>query len=181
MSYRTAVIVIAGLSAAPALADTTRDEVLAGVARCGVIHDDKVWLDCVYGAQQPMRAKLGLTPAPELQQRLVPGVATVPPPSPVTATVSAKPGKKRGFFDRLLLTEMDNAPHMKEYHFERNGAFVVTLENGEQYRQADVESAQVNWNRPPSSYRVLVTQGVFGSYNLRTDQNPHIYRVKPVK
>ena len=31
-----------GWMTAPALADTTRDEVLAGVARCGVIHDDKV-------------------------------------------------------------------------------------------------------------------------------------------
>jgi hypothetical protein len=121
----------------PALADTTRDEVLAGVARCGVIHDNKVWLDCVYGAQQPMRAMLGLTPAPELQQRLVPGASNVPPPSPVTAT--ARPGKKQDFFERMVATEIDTAPRMKEYHFEKGGAFVITLENGQEWRQKDVK------------------------------------------
>ena len=72
----------------PAGADT-RDDVLAGVARCGVIHDDRVWLDCVYGAQQPMRARLGLTPAPELQQRLVPGANVAPPPRIATPTTAA--------------------------------------------------------------------------------------------
>src|SRR5690349_24952446 len=34
----------------------TRDDVLSAISRCNVIHDNKVWLDCVYGAQQPMRA-----------------------------------------------------------------------------------------------------------------------------
>jgi len=54
-----------------ALADT-RDEVWAAMQRCQVIQDDRAWLDCTYGAKQPMRAKLGLPPAPEYQQRLVP-------------------------------------------------------------------------------------------------------------
>jgi hypothetical protein len=178
MKQLTAFVVFIGLCAVPALADTTRDEVLAGVARCGVIHDDKVWLDCVYGAQQPMRAKLGLTPAPELQQRLVPGIATVPPPSPVTAMV--KPGKKQNLFERMVATDMDTAPHMKEYHFERNGAFVVTLENGQQYRQTDVESGKARWTREPGAYRVRVTEAAFGGWNLRTNDSPRIYRVKPV-
>ena len=59
------------LAAAGARADT-RDDVLSGIERCGVIHDDRTWLDCLYGAEQPMRAHLGLPPAPEFQQRLVP-------------------------------------------------------------------------------------------------------------
>src|SRR6201999_2725887 len=55
----------------PALAGP-RDDVLFGVSRCGGIADDRTWLDCVYGAAQPMRSKLGLPPAPTSQQALVP-------------------------------------------------------------------------------------------------------------
>src|ERR1700761_6018227 len=55
----------------PALA-APRDDVLFGISRCGGIADDRTWLDCVYGAAQPMRAKLGLPPAPASQQALVP-------------------------------------------------------------------------------------------------------------
>ncbi len=57
--------------AAPAMAGP-RDDVLYGISRCGGISDDRTWLDCVYGAAQPMRAQLGLAPAPASQQKLVP-------------------------------------------------------------------------------------------------------------
>src|ERR1700761_4863169 len=57
--------------AVPAMAGP-RDDVLYGVSRCGGIADDRTWLDCVYGAAQPMRAQLGLPPAPAAQQKLVP-------------------------------------------------------------------------------------------------------------
>src|SRR5271154_1492429 len=69
--------------AAPALA-APRDDVLYGISRCGGIADDRTWLDCVYGAAQPMRAKLGLPPAPASQQALV------PPPVPGQAAPAAQ-------------------------------------------------------------------------------------------
>src|SRR5580658_3947511 len=68
----------------PALA-APRDDVLFGISRCGGIADDRTWLDCVYGAAQPMRAKLGLPPAPASQQALV------PPPIPGQAQAMAAP------------------------------------------------------------------------------------------
>jgi hypothetical protein len=34
--------------------------------------------------------------------------------------------------------------------------------------------------RPPSTYTITVTPGAFGSYSLRTDDNPHIYKVEMV-
>src|SRR5258708_22329328 len=67
-----------------ALADT-RDDVWAAMERCQAIQDDRAWLDCTYGAKQPMRAKLGLPPAPEYQQRLVP-----PPALPAAADASSR-------------------------------------------------------------------------------------------
>lgn len=177
----------------PALADT-RDDVLSGIARCNVIHDNRVWLDCVYGAQQPMRALLGLPAAPEYQQRLVPPPGSVPqapvsaPPVMASATpqTSARPSPSRrgraGFFGNLF---GENPPvavsHMTSYRFDRKGAFVVALENGQQWRQTDVEAGTASWTRPASSYEVTITQGAFGNYTLRTADNPRTFRVERIK
>ena len=81
-----------------------RDDSRAGIARCDQIADDRQWLDCVYGAVQPMRARLSLSPAPDFQQRLVPGgagpaarplpqrpVAAAPASQPAPATVEPAP------------------------------------------------------------------------------------------
>ncbi|HVW75947.1 MAG TPA: hypothetical protein VHC39_20080 [Rhizomicrobium sp.] len=169
----------------------TRDEVLSGIQRCGVIHDDRVWLDCLYGADQPMRAHLGLQPAPEFQQRLVPAGPVMPlssmpaepaaAPSPPGATRPA-PRRKTGFFAALLgETAPVSVSKMASYRYDKSGAFIVTLENGQQWRQTDVDSgARASWMRPPSTYTVTVTPGAFGSYSLRTDDNPHIYKVEMV-
>ena len=165
-----------------ALADT-RDEVIAGIERCGVIHDDRVWLDCVYGANQPMRARLGLQPAPEFQQRLVPSVqlSSAPPP-PRVASRQAPPRKKPGFFDTLL----GNAPpaavsRMRSYRYDKGGAFIVTLENGQEWRQTDVEGGTTSWYKSPAAYTVTIVPGAFGSYSLRTADSPHSFKVERVK
>ena len=67
------VPVCAGL-AAPAQA-RPRDEALSGAFRCAVIADSHQWLDCYYGAAQPVRAALGMPPALPAQVKL----AAVPP------------------------------------------------------------------------------------------------------
>jgi len=47
-----------------------RDDALSGAIRCGAIADSRQWLDCYYGAAQPMRAALGLAPALAAQVQL---------------------------------------------------------------------------------------------------------------
>jgi hypothetical protein len=193
MDIRKIVPVLIGglfMAAPQALADT-RDEVIAGIERCGVIHDDRVWLDCVYGANQPMRARLGLQPAPEFQQRLVPEfqqrlvpsaqLSSAPPP-PRVASRPAPPRKKPGFFDTLL----GNAPpaavsRMKSYRYDKGGAFIVVLENGQEWRQTDVEGGTTSWNKSPAAYTVTIVHGAFGSYNLHTSDSPHSFKVERVK
>jgi hypothetical protein len=49
-----------------------RDAVRAASQRCDGITGEHTWLDCYYGAAQPVRAELGLPPAPVSQQTLVP-------------------------------------------------------------------------------------------------------------
>jgi len=57
------------LVAQPAAA-RPRDDALAGAFRCSVISDSHQWLDCFYGAAQPVRAALNLAPALPAQVRL---------------------------------------------------------------------------------------------------------------
>jgi len=72
-TYALFSIVVCGASAiATASSAATRDDVLSGISRCGSIADDRSWLDCIYGAAQPMRAQLGLPPALASQRALVP-------------------------------------------------------------------------------------------------------------
>src|SRR5882757_7164961 len=52
-----------------------RDDALSGAFRCAAIVDSRQWLDCYYGAAQPVRAALGLAPALAGQLKL----AAVPP------------------------------------------------------------------------------------------------------
>ena len=60
--------------AAPAQA-RPRDDALSGAFRCASVADSRQWLDCYYGAAQPVRAALGLAPALAGQIKL----AAVPP------------------------------------------------------------------------------------------------------
>ena len=184
MTLKKIIPVLMGIAAVtPAHADT-REDIIAGIQRCGVINDNKVWLDCVYGAIQPMRAQLGLQPAPEFQQRLVPPPQTAyvaPPPARTTTARPAAPRKKAGFFDNLLNAPPVAVSRMASYRYEKNGAFVVALENGQQWRQTDTTGGTVSWSKEPSTYTVTITEGAFGSYALRTSDNPRTYKVELVK
>src|ERR1700743_3266577 len=59
-----------------------REDVYAASQRCAGLGDNRAWLDCYYGAAQPMRQQLQLPPAPQAQLALVPGLS---PHSPITA------------------------------------------------------------------------------------------------
>jgi hypothetical protein len=66
------VFILAALAALsqPAVA-RPRDEVMSGAFRCAAIGDQRTWLDCYYGAAQPARAALSMSPALAAQARLV--------------------------------------------------------------------------------------------------------------
>lgn len=63
------VIVLVAFGAGAAQA-RIRDDVMAGAFRCGVIGDGRQWLDCYYGAAQPLRTQLALPPALKAQVTL---------------------------------------------------------------------------------------------------------------
>jgi hypothetical protein len=63
-----------------------RDEALSGAFRCAVIADSHQWLDCYYGAAQPVRAALGMPPALPAQLKL----ASAPPTGGVPRDEAAR-------------------------------------------------------------------------------------------
>jgi hypothetical protein len=149
--------VIAVPACAPSALAGPREDVQAGSARCAGIADDRSWLDCYYGAAQPMRGKLGLPPAPASQQMLVPA-AGPNTPQPAIAPYRTAPAKP-GFFERLYThTEVKaEAPtRMSSYRFENGGFFVVVLANGETWKQVIGDTALANWRDRPEHYTVTI-------------------------
>jgi hypothetical protein len=165
----------------PALAEPTRDEVMAGAARCDGIADNRVWLDCFYGSAQPMRALLKLPPANPAQVRLVPPPGAEPRRMPVVASAQPRPRESGGFWSDVLGDTGAEARNvaMSKYDFDRSGRLTVTLANGQVWEQMESDLARAKWNKPANSYRVSVSRGVMGTYDLRVRGEGVTYKVRP--
>jgi len=167
--------------ASPALAQPTRESVMDAAQRCEGIPDNRVWLDCYYGAAQPMRTVLGLAPAPESQTRLVPapGISYGGAAAVRRAPVQEKSG---GFLHELIGNTKalaDNMP-MTAYGFGRDGRFTVTMADGHVWQQAESDIHMAKWNKPAASYKVDITNGTSTDlYNMRV--KGETYKVTRIK
>ena len=172
-----ALIMGVGLAPLPVLADA-REDVVNGMTRCAALTDDRQWLDCYYGAAQPMRAWLGLPPAPQsqlklLQQTSQPSAPAMAVPLPATVTRAAvrtgppPPPKRSGIFDVFGGTDVVNNAPIQSYQVTGKG-FTVTLPDGQVWKQTDEDAGKspVTWNAPASSMRVTITQGAMHTFNL---------------
>ena len=169
------------LTSLPALAEPTRDEVMASAARCDGIADNRVWLDCFYGSAQPMRALLNLAPANPAQVRLVPPPGAEPRRVPVVASAQPRQQQQQsgGFWSDVLGDTKPEARDiaMSKYDFDRSGRLRVALANGQVWQQMESDVARAKWNKPASSYRASVSRGVMGTYDLRVEGV--VYKVRP--
>ena len=164
----------------PAIAGT-REDVMAAMQRCSAMPDDRTWLDCTYGAQQMMRAKLGLPPAPAYQQRLVPPAPSSAPLARIGTGQLAStppPTHRRGSFWQVL---GGSAPpvavsSVSSVTYDDRGAFIATLENGQVWRQSDADEMPKPHLRV--GIKVTIMPGALWSYNLRSEDNPHSYKVE---
>ncbi len=164
-----------------------REDVVSGLARCAHLTEDRQWLDCYYGAAQPMRASLGLSPAPQSQIALVlaqPKTAALPA-TIARATVRTGPPplpKRSGMLDVWGGSDIVNNSPIASYDVSRNG-FTVTLPDGQVWAQteADASKRSVSWRQPASTMRVTISQAAMHTFNLvLNDENQH-YKVKRVR
>jgi len=179
-SFYLAVVSIA-LFTVPAVAGT-REDVLAAMQRCASLPDDRTWLDCTYGAQQLMRAKLGLKPAPDFQQRLVPPESAIPAPAPVIASNAPRPApslsprRQGGLMDMFSGKSKPLAVStLVAVRYDSHGAFIATLENGQVWRQVNVQEGYPKARLTVGS-KVTILPGSMWSYDLKTSDS-HTYKV----
>jgi len=209
---------------APGTADARpQDEVMSGAFRCGAIGDLRLWLDCYYGAAQPVRASLGMpaASAPQLALVATPPAGTIPPADVAlrdetlkTALACNAAAAGRNWLDcfyaaaepvrgRLGLkssgskTQTAAAPpsnfglrplpekqpdrvaaRMAKYEFNRAHLFTVTLDNGQVWQQIEGDDRYARWDKRASSYAVVISRGMFGSYNLQVVKQGSVYKVR---
>lgn len=183
-----------GMAPVPVLADP-REDVVNGMTRCASLADDRQWLDCYYGAAQPMRSQLGLPPAPAAQLRLLqmqttaPAAAPAPPvalPATVTrAAVRSGPPpmpKRSGIFDVFGGSDVVNNAPIQSYEVTAKG-FTVTLPDGQIWKQTEEDASQfpVDWRDPASSMRVTISQGALHSFNLVMGEETRHHKVTRIR
>lgn len=171
---------VIALASWPALAEPTREAVMAGAERCDGIADNRVWLDCFYGSAQPMRSLLGLPPANPAQVRLVP-----PPGAEPRRVASARPQAQQsgGLWADLVASTKPEASNvaMTKYEFTRSGAVTVSLADGQVWRQLDSDLTRARWKRPAGDYRVDISSGQGDTFDLRVrGEKGIVYRVRRV-
>jgi hypothetical protein len=147
-----------------------RDQVLGAAFDCHALVDDRQWLNCYYGAADPLRVRLGLALA----------AAARPQPPPKESGAAERFGLRPP-----VLTpppEADNiVSSMISYSFDAAGSFTVTLANGQTWRELEGDTDHPHWTRPPQTYTVSITRGALGSYNLRVKNVAGAFKVQRVK
>lgn len=182
----------AALQPLPVLADA-REDVVNGMTRCAGLTDDHQWLDCYYGAAQPMRAWLGLSPAPQsqlklLQQSSQPSAPANAVPLPATVTRAAvrtgppPPPKRSNIFDVFGGSDVVNNAPIQSYQVSAKG-FTVTLPDGQVWKQTEEDAAKfpVDWRDAATSMRVTISQGAMHSFNLVMGDESRHHKVTRVK
>lgn len=161
-----------------------RSDVLAGIDRCSAFADDRTWLNCLYGAAQPMRGKLGLPPAPASQTNLVPSFLPSPqnaPPISPRADTATRQNNDGGIFSYLFggQTVMSRVP-LTAYNIDHDGLFTVTLANGQVWRELD-GSPTPHWHGPASNYQASIAKGALASYNFILVGEGTTYKVQRIQ
>jgi len=169
-------ILLFALSAGPALAGP-REETLAGISLCAGLPDDRTFLDCIYGAAQPMRAALGLSPALPAQQRLVPPAS----PGPARAVLPPQAGVQNaasnagdgGWFSKGSGAGL----RMSAYSFDRRGLFTVTLSDGSVWRQDASDTTFAHFSGQASNYPVSLLETTIpgkSRLDVRGENGPYL-------
>lgn len=159
------------LLAGPALAGP-REDTLSSISRCASLLDDRTFLDCIYGAAQPMRARLGLAPALASQQRLVPPADPAPAQTPPANSGPASSAPQTG----ILGMFKGGGLHMTAYSFDKRGLFTVTLNDGTVWRQDVGDTNFAHFGGKAANYSVTLAASGAGKsrMNVRGEGGPYL-------
>jgi len=145
-----------------------RYQTTAGALQCSGVADERQWLNCYYAAAAPVRAQLGLPPAPQ---------ASTPIPGGAPRLGSIQPARQAGPAGALPAGWVQ----MSSYHFNRYGIFTIVLANGQQWQQLSGDTNLAHWKKPAESYQVRITHGALNSLNLKVKGEAAAYKVEPAE
>jgi hypothetical protein len=148
----------------------------ADALHCNNIPGDREWLNCYYSAAQPVRAQLGLSPAPQARAP-VPTIGANPsvvnsPPQPSVARATPQPPSE--------VARNPGWSQMASYSFDRHGMFTIALVNGQKWQQLSGDTDLAHWVKPASNYWVRVTRGALRSINLKVKGEATAYKVEQI-
>ncbi len=206
-----------------------REDVLLRLTRCASIGDTRQYLDCYYAAVQPIRAELGLTPAPQAaayaplfslaqvapraaapatadtRPNLVPqsayarassvrtpaqprlagdeGATRLPLLGSILGIKSAKVSPDQfGFRNAKPVPDgVDHiAAHVSKISINRDsGRFIVTLDNGQVWRQVPDDDSRQRWDRGVLGSVATISYGAGLTFNLSVGEGI-LYKVERV-
>jgi len=170
--------------------EAVRNDVVAAAAACMREAEDRPWLDCYYAAATPMRAQLGLSaprtavvPAPVP----VPQLASLPAQPPRPAAPAGPPPMPRsvglfnGMFNNLKPIVRDMP--MRSFVMDKNGAFTVTLADGEVWQQSpeDEYYHPARWNKDASQMEVTIAPDAMHTFILKVAGENYMYKVHRIR
>jgi hypothetical protein len=142
-----------------------RYQTTAEALRCNGVADERQWLNCYYAAAAPVRAQLGLAPAPQ----------TSPIQGNAPMIASIQPGRQPATLPAAGWVQMSS------YQFDRNGIFTTVLANGQHWQQLSGDTDLAHWRKPAASYQVRITHGALHSLNLKVKGEAANYKVEPAE
>lgn len=85
--------------------------------------------------------------------------------------------------DNPAATDQDNSlsASVTELSLTRSGQIVLVLDNGQVWQQLAGDSARFTPFGPPQNVQVMISRGLFGSYNLQFAGHNAMYKVRRVK
>jgi len=154
-------------ASAPSGAPAARYQATSDVLRCNNLAQDRQWLDCYYASAQPVRAQLGLAPAPQVRP-------------PVPADTAAKAAVGQGVVPQTARVGFPISSRMSSYSFDRYGLFTIVLANGQTWRQLSGDTSTAHWTKPATGYTVQISHGALRSFNLKVRGNSSEYKVERI-
>jgi len=183
------IVAVAGAAAPGVVQADPRQDVVNGLARCAVLTDDRQWLDCYYASAMPMRVQLGLS-APQGGIRPVPApapqLASMPaPPAPVRPAGPPPMPKRVGILGGLFSDPkpvVRDVP-MQSYVFDKNGAFTITLPDGQVWQQSPEDEIyhRARWRRPADRMVVTIKPDAMHTYVLTLEDENYMYKVHRIR
>ena len=169
--------------------EAARDDVMAGAAGCNRVAGDRPWLDCYYAAAAPMRAVLGLSAGKQAAPRPAPPLDYVPPPRAMVASAPSgpppMPRRKDGMLDGMFanIKPIVRRVPMESFTLDRNGAFTVTLADGQVWKQNEEDEAHhpAHWGEAGSGTLVSISPDAMKTYSMTVEGQQRLYKVHRIR